>query len=158
LLGEQQASGVSFRAERGFPLNDYSDIRVLVIDDEPAIRDSLAAFLEDYGFEAASCGSTEEARDLMRERPFDVCVVDLRLPGLSGEDLILLARKHFPSQRYIIHTGNISYTLSSELRAAGIRPEHVFHKPVRVLTLLVKCIKGLVEERDARNAGTEDPP
>lgn len=123
----------------------YAKIRVLVVDDEPAIRDSLTAFLDDYGFDVMSCGSTEEARDLMKEGPFDVCLVDLRLPGLSGEDLILLAHKRFPQQRYIIHTGSISYNLPEELRAIGMRPEHVFHKPVRVLSLLVKCIRELAQ-------------
>ena len=130
-------------------MNDYSNIRVLVIDDEPAIRDSLSAFLEDYGFVTAGCGSAEEARDLMREEPFDVCIVDLRLPGLSGEELIQLANKHFPKQRYIIHTGSISYNLPQQLRDIGMRPEHVFHKPVRVLTLLVKCIKELAGTQGA---------
>ena len=126
-------------------MNDYTNIRVLVVDDEPAIRDSLSAFMDYYGFETAACGRTEEARELMMEKPFDVCVVDLRLPGLSGEDLILLARKRFPEQRYIIHTGSISYNLSHELRAVGMRPEHVFHKPIRVLPILVKRIKELAQ-------------
>ena len=130
-------------------MGNYSDIRVLVVDDEPAICDSLTAFLGDYGFDALGCGSTEEARDLMIENTFDVCVVDLRLPGLSGEDLIRLASKRFPKQRYIIHTGSISYNLPNELKAIGMRPEHVFHKPVRVLTLLVKCIKELAEKSAA---------
>jgi DNA-binding NtrC family response regulator len=134
--------------------NDYSNIRVLVVDDESAICDSLKAFLEDYGFRAMACGSTEEARELMQDHTFDVCVVDLRLPGLSGEDLTLLASKRYPNQRYIIHTGSISYNLPDELRAIGMRPEHVFHKPVRVLALLVKCIKTLVEERDQNNTAT----
>ena len=129
-------------------MEKYSKIRVLVVDDEPAIRDSLSAFLEDYGFNTSNCGSTEEARELMLEQPFDVCVVDLRLPGLSGEDLIRLASKRFPGQRYIIHTGSISYNLPEELRVLGMRPEHVFHKPIRVLSLLVKCIKQLAEEAD----------
>lgn len=139
-------------------INDYSSIRVLVVDDEPAICDSLQAFLEDYGFSADTCGSTEEARDLLRENTYDVCVVDLRLPGLSGEDLILLANKRYPNQRYIIHTGSISYNLPEELRAIGMRPEHVFHKPVRVLSLLVKCIKTLVEQRDAANSSQSGTP
>lgn len=128
---------------------DYSSIRVLVVDDEPAIRESLSEFLKDYGFDTAACGSTEEARELMLEELFDVCVVDLDLPGLGGEDLIRLAGKRFPSQRYIIHTGSISYHLPEELKAIGMRPEHVFHKPICVLTLLVKCIKELVEEQEA---------
>jgi DNA-binding NtrC family response regulator len=132
-------------------MKDYSNIRVLVIDDEPAIRDSLSAFLEDYGFCATPCGSAEEAQSLMNENPYDVCVVDLRLPGLSGEELVMLASKSHPHQRYIIHTGSISYNLPEKLQRVGMRPEHVFHKPVRVLSLLVQCIKTLVEERDGTN-------
>lgn len=132
---------------------DYSGIRVLVVDDEEAIRDSLSMFLEDYGFQTCRCGSAEEARDMMMEQAFDVCVVDLRLPGFSGEDLIRLAGKRFPEQRYIIHTGSISYVLPQELKDQGVRPEHVFHKPIRVLTLLVKCIKELAEESASLGAG-----
>ncbi len=131
---------------------DYSNITVLVVDDEASVRHSLSAFLRNYGFETYDCDSTENARDLMRRHIFDVCIVDLRLPGLSGEDLILLASKHFPEQRYIIHTGNITYTLTEELKAVGMRPEHVFHKPVRVLPILVKTIKELVDQRDRQKA------
>ncbi len=38
---------------------------------------------------------------------------------------------------------------SDNLQALGMRPEHVFHKPVRVFTLLVKCIKELAETQIA---------
>jgi len=138
-------------------MNHYSHIKVLIVDDEPCIRDSMSAFLNDYGFITTSCGSTEEARDLMREQVFDVCIVDLRLPGLSGEDLILLAHKRFPRQRYIIHTGSISYNLPPELQAIGMKPEHVFHKPVRVLNILVRCIKELAESRTPVDPQEEQP-
>lgn len=129
-------------------MKDYSSIRVLVIDDEPAICLSLTAFLEDYGFKASSAESAEEALDLMKSNEYDVCIVDLRLPGMSGEELILQARERYPSQRHIIYTGSISYNLSDRLMALGMRPEHVFLKPVRVLTLLVKCIKTLATEAE----------
>ena len=132
-------------------MKDFSNIRVLVIDDEPAICLSLTAFLEDYGFKASSAESAEEALDLMKNNEYDVCIVDLRLPGMSGEDLILQARERHPDQRHIIYTGSISYNLSSKLQALGMRPEHVFLKPIRVLTLLVKCIKALAIE-DEENA------
>lgn len=124
-------------------MNDYSSIRVLVIDDEPGICLSLTAFLEDYGFCACSAESAEEALDLMKSNIYDVCIVDLRLPGMSGEDLIIQARERYPDQRHIIYTGSISYNLAPRLKELGMRPEHVFHKPVRVLSLLVKCIKEL---------------
>ena len=40
-------------------MSDYSSIRILVIDDEPAICASLSAFLEDYGFDASTAESAE---------------------------------------------------------------------------------------------------
>ncbi len=122
---------------------DYSTIRVLVIDDEPAICTSLSAFLDDYGFRASTAESAEEALDLMKNNTYDVCIVDMRLPGMSGEELIIQARERYPDQRHIIYTGSISYNLSDKLKDLGMRPEHVFLKPVRVLSLLVKCIKEL---------------
>lgn len=127
-------------------MSDYSSIRVLVIDDEPAICASLSAFLEDYGFDASTAESAEEALDLMKNNTYDVCIVDLRLPGMSGEDLILEAKQRYPQQQHIIYTGSISYNLSDKLKKQGMRPEHVFLKPIRVLTLLVKCIKELATE------------
>ena len=138
-------------------MNNYSDIRILIVDDDPAACDRLSAFLKDYGFETASCQNAREARDLMYDRPFDVCITELHLPGFSGEELIDLASRRFPGQRYIIHTDTLSYTLPPGLKAIGMRPEHVFHKPVRVMTLLVKCIKELVEARDAPPEATQKP-
>ena len=131
-------------------MSNYDSIRVLVIDDEPAICASLSAFLEDYGFRASTAESAEEALDLMKSNIYDVCIVDLRLPGMSGEDLILQAKERYPNQRHIIYTGSISYNLSERLKELGMRPEHVFHKPIRVLSLLVKCIKELAADTQAK--------
>lgn len=138
-------------------MNDYSEIRVLIVDEDLSIRDRLTSFLKDYGFETESCENAKEARDLMYNRPFDVCVTELHLTGFSGEELIDLASKRFPDQRYIIHTDSISYVLPPELKAIGMRPEHVFHKPVRVLNLLVKCIKELVESRNRPEKAVQEP-
>ena len=127
-------------------MKDFSDIHVLVIDDEPGICLSLTAFLEDYGFRASSAESAEDALALMGNTAIDICIVDLRLPGMSGEELIIEACTRHPGLRHIIYTGSTSYTLPEPLQALGMRPEHVFLKPIRVLTLLVKAIKALVEE------------
>lgn len=120
-----------------------------MIDDEPAICASLSAFLEDYGFNASTAESAEEALDLMKSNTYDVCIVDLRLPGMNGEELITEARQRYPNQRHIIYTGSISYNLSDTLKELGMRPEHVFLKPIRVLSLLVKCVKELAVEANS---------
>ena len=139
-------------AFRQMHMNDYSDIRVLIVDADSSVRERLSDFLRDYGFETEACESAKEARDLMYTDPYDVCITELNLPGLTGEDMIHLAGKRFPEQRYIIHTDEISYVLPAELKALGMRPEHVFHKPVRVMSLLVKCIKELVDDRNDSSA------
>jgi two-component system response regulator AtoC len=62
--------------------------RILIIDDEPGVRTSLALILEDEGYEAHSAAGADEALPLLRERPFDVVLCDVRMPGRDGLDLL----------------------------------------------------------------------
>jgi DNA-binding NtrC family response regulator len=121
-------------------------VRVLVVDDEPSVRWSLAAFLDDFDFEVRSAESAEEALDTMGEEPCDVAIVDLRLPGMSGDTMILQAHRLFPEMRFLIHSGTQSYHLPEELRRIGMRPEHVFLKPQVDLMLIVEAVLSLTGE------------
>jgi len=60
--------------------------KVLVVDDEPAFRLTLAAGLSLEGFEVGSAGSAPEALELIEKRRFDVALVDLMMPGMHGLD------------------------------------------------------------------------
>jgi DNA-binding NtrC family response regulator len=125
---------------------DHSDIRVLVVDDETSIRTSLTAYLEDYDFKVTSAGSSEEALVLMEHTPFHVGVIDLRLPGISGDAFILLAHKIAPKMRFIIHTGSSNYHVTDELTHIGVRSEHLFLKPLEDLFIVVEAVEKLVNE------------
>ena len=120
-------------------------IRVLVVDDESSIRWSLTEFLEDYDFAVSSVGSAEEALDLLAEERYDVGIIDLRLPGLSGDSLIFQAHKIIPNMRFLIHTGSTSFKLSEELKSIGLRDGHVFLKPLSDLTVLSDAVKKVAE-------------
>jgi len=61
--------------------------RVLVVDDEPAIVDSLAYALRRDGYEVEAVGDGEAALDRARAQPFDLIVLDVMLPGVSGTDV-----------------------------------------------------------------------
>jgi two-component system, NtrC family, nitrogen regulation response regulator NtrX len=63
-------------------------IRVLVVDDEPGIRTTLSAVLEDEGFEAESAPSGEDCLDRLSTRGFDVVLLDVWLPGLDGMEVL----------------------------------------------------------------------
>lgn len=61
--------------------------RLLVADDDDAIRDALAAVLRDEGWEVTEARDGDDALRLALERPFDVAVLDHRMPGLSGGEV-----------------------------------------------------------------------
>ena len=123
-----------------------SPIRVLVVDDEPFVRDSLVEFLEDYDFDVSSAASAEEMLELLARRQQDVAIVDLRLPGMNGDALIHQAHEVLPSMRFLIHTGSVDYRLSDDLKKIGIRQEHVILKPQPNLNSIVDWIRDLVKE------------
>jgi DNA-binding response OmpR family regulator len=58
--------------------------RILVVDDEAGIRDLVGAYLRDEGFAVEEVASGEDALVAVRERPPDLVVLDLRLPGIDG--------------------------------------------------------------------------
>ncbi len=63
-------------------------MRILVIEDEPALRRQVLERLAAEGFQADGTGTGDEGLYLAREYPFDAAVVDLGLPGLSGLEVI----------------------------------------------------------------------
>ena len=66
-------------------MKDYSRFRILVVDDEPSICESLLDYLEDFGFDVlASCGA-HEALEILAKKPRDVAIIDIRLPGMNGD-------------------------------------------------------------------------
>jgi two-component system, OmpR family, response regulator RegX3 len=61
--------------------------RILVVDDEPAIVDAVAYALRASGFDVETSADGESALDAARATPYDVLVLDVRLPGLSGIEI-----------------------------------------------------------------------
>ncbi len=118
--------------------------RVLVIDDEASIRESLTEFLEDFEFQVTSAASAEEALEMLNEQPQDIVVADLRLPGMSGDTMIPLAHRLQPNLRFLIHTGSVGYHLSEELTRLGMQPDNVMFKPLSDMMVLVNNLENLL--------------
>ena len=124
------------------------NLRVLVVDDEPGVARSLQAYLEDEGMEVRSTGSAEAALELVQAgAAFDVCIMDMRLPGMDGDVAIRRLHRVQPRMHYIIHTGTAGYALPDDLRAIGIGNDQLFRKPLPDMSPLVDTIRGLGAER-----------
>src|ERR1041385_7194402 len=67
---------------------DEKNLRLLIVDDEEAARYGMRRALETFGGEIAEAGSAEAARTLMREREFDLLLLDVNLPGISGLEFL----------------------------------------------------------------------
>jgi response regulator RpfG family c-di-GMP phosphodiesterase len=80
-------------------------VRVLIVDDDPALRKILSVMLThaDFRCRTAACG--EEALGLLESEPTDVVISDLRMPGISGMDLLIEVRERYPHLAFLMVTG-----------------------------------------------------
>lgn len=77
---------------------------ILLADDEHTLRENLAQVLGDEGFEVISCGDGAQALKVLRQQSIDALITDLRMPGVTGMDLIQQARKLAPDAVIMIAT------------------------------------------------------
>jgi CheY-like chemotaxis protein len=124
---------------------ELASLRVLVVDDDPSVRESLVRFLEDHEFKVSSADSAEAALKLALKIQFDFAIVDIRLPNMEGGELIPRLHAYNPRTKFMVYTGSADYVLSDELVSFGMRPEHLFYKPVSDMKTFVETIKRLWE-------------
>jgi DNA-binding NtrC family response regulator len=121
-------------------------IQVLVLDDEPNIRDSLAEYLMDCGFITLTAESAEEALALPELGGTAVAIVDIRLGGIDGLEFIKRLHVLHPAVRCLIHTGSTDFQLDRELRDIGLTDREVLYKPVLDMGIFETLIREKVVE------------
>ncbi len=117
---------------------------ILVVDDEPAMRAAISAFLRSLGHEVQIAASGTAARALLETNEYDVVLLDLRMPGLGGEAVYreLCQRKPELARKVVFVTGDLqSDTARGFLAEAGRR---VIGKPFQLddLAAIVASVTG----------------
>jgi len=79
--------------------------RFLIVDDEPSIVKLLAEMLRHVGYSCLECQSSQEALHLMNTQEFDVVLCDVRMPGMSGLELLRFVRYKQPHLAFLMVTG-----------------------------------------------------
>ena len=78
---------------------------ILVVDDEEVVRRSYARILGEMDCEAQAAADGEQALQAMARRPFDVVLLDLRMPGAGGLEVLRTIKRRWPSSEVVVITG-----------------------------------------------------
>ena len=92
---------------------------ILVVDDEAIVRESIRDWLKDAGYEVSVAESGEEALKLIQKQNFGVMILDLRLPGMNGIDVLKKVKLIQPSIKSIIITAYPTMLTQEEASKLG---------------------------------------
>lgn len=109
-------------------------LRVLIVDDEAELVSALQERLNLRGFKAKGVTTGAEALSLLAESPFDVVLLDLKMPGLGGLDVIKRIKEDQPGLQVILLTGWGSEEDAERGKALGAYD--YLMKPVKISDLV----------------------
>ncbi|HCC36403.1 MAG TPA: transcriptional regulator [Treponema sp.] len=114
------------------------NFRLLIVDDEKNIREGLAEFLESEGYETVCAANGEEAWKRFSRGDIDLVITDLRMPGMSGEELLKRIITETPGLPVIVLTGHGTIETAVNAMRDGAYDFHT--KPLKLdhLLLVVK--------------------
>src|ERR1700729_3001304 len=126
-----------------------TDLRVLVVDDEPQILRFLRPALEASGYEVLHAAAGREALRLIANSAPDITVLDLGLPDMDGKDVLAEARKFYSAPIVILSARDRE---AEKIAALDLGADDYVEKPFAIGELLARLRAAL---RHARGAATQ---
>jgi DNA-binding NtrC family response regulator len=130
---------------------------VLIVDDDEAIADTLAAIFRLHGYDARVAYSAEEAIDNIASCVPDMALLDVNLPGMNGIDLAIVMKANHPGCHLLLVSG---HEKTSSLLEEAAKKGHMFDilaKPIHP-TFILERVKGLLSGRVAATPMLTDYP
>ena len=119
--------------------------RILVVDDDRELRETISEILTDAGFVISAAGSGEEALDILGGQTFDLVLLDMIMPGLGGQEILPLLKRQAPRTRIIMITAFA--TVENAVAAMRKGADDYLTKPFKVDELLTAVRRSLEEAR-----------
>jgi signal transduction histidine kinase len=123
MIGDAQSATADVPATR----------RILLVDDDPEIRESLSSLLTDEGYEVSTSHDGRQALTLLRSHPTDLIILDLRMPVMDGWQFRTLQR----ADPQLSEIPVIAVSADGSAQAAAIHAEHYLRKPFKADELLL---------------------
>ena len=128
-------------------------MKILLIDDDEWIRDSLLLFFQGEGCDLVGLANAEEAMEMLRKQSYDIIISDYRLPGMDGLEFFKLTRESHPHTLRILITAYGSDELASTAFSLGI--DDLILKPLTT-NAIEKSLSLLVKKYDAKKVEMPD--
>jgi two-component system nitrogen regulation response regulator NtrX len=125
---------------------------ILIVDDEPTIRQSLKGVLEDEGFKASMAESGEAGLEALSKHRFDVVLLDVWLPGIDGLETLEKIRDLENAPEVIMISGH--GTIETAVRATKLGAYDFLEKPLSIERTLI-LIKNAIDTKRLREENRE---
>src|SRR6202790_5081940 len=79
--------------------------KILIIDDEPTIADTLAVIFSSSGYESRAVYSAEQALEMLEEWHPDLAIIDVVLPGMNGIEFAIFLKASYPDVHFLLFSG-----------------------------------------------------
>ena len=100
-------------------MEQADNIKVLIIDDEPSVRSTLEMLLKSEGHEPHVADDGQQALERISKQEFDVVLLDIRMPGLSGIDVLKTLQDDFPETSVVMVTAVADMATAVETMKLG---------------------------------------
>lgn len=96
-------------------------IRVLVVDDDVQVCKTVGMILEDHGYHVQSFSQPRQALQAVRKKPFDIALIDIKMPDLNGLELVERIREEDPRVAVLVMTAYPDIQTAAETMRLGSR-------------------------------------
>lgn len=118
---------------------------ILIIDDDQSILNLLGKFLgKTLKYDVATADNGSAAIDLALKRKFDLCIIDVRMPGLSGTETYMRLRNILPEIEAIFFTADKEFENRMDFLRFSLPADRVLTKPIEDLSRITRLIIGIL--------------
>ena len=115
--------------------------RILIVDDDPGVREVLENYLaRTLGYEVCSAENGQEGIDRAMEAKFDLAIIDVRMPGLSGPETYTRLKNIYPELESIFFTADKEFENTVDFLRFALPTERVMTKPLEDYSKLTRLI------------------
>src|SRR5262245_2809402 len=129
-------------------LETHKSLRILFVDDEKSLQEFMRSELPRLGHDVTVCGDGPSALKVLQKSKFDVAILDIRMPGMSGVEVLEQLKHASPDTEAIMMTGHASQ--ESAIAAVNLGAFAYITKPCK-LAEIEALLSKVIDKRELKN-------